>query len=125
MTLSRAASTNFSWVDIGGSCALAFTAPKLGTSQNIRLVCCPSESSFLLWGAGALSGEAAAQLCFGGAGAGLLCDTELFWAYSRGSHWSATCVWDHVMMGEKIVTRKKTTFMISSKAFLQIRRSGG
>src|SRR5437879_5473692 len=79
--LSCAASTNFSWVDNGGSCVFAFTAPKFGTTQNIRLVCSPSISSFLSPGAGALSCGggvwSALPLSVGGAAAGLLCDVGL------------------------------------------------
>src|SRR5260370_24588903 len=59
-TLSFAASTNFSRVDIGGSCLLASTAAKLGTTHNIRLVCLPSELSGV-WSAGV------------GTGAGVVC----------------------------------------------------
>src|ERR1700676_2191913 len=119
------ASTNFSRVDSGGSCVCALTAAKLGTSQNIRLVCWPWESSFLFCGAGAWSGNEAVPLSLGGAVAGLLCDVGLCWAYSRGLDWSVTCVWDQVMVGEKRMTRTKTAFMISSKAFLRIRCKGG
>src|SRR3984893_11276700 len=124
-TLSCAASTNFSRVDSGGSCVCALTAAKLGTSQNIRLVCWPWESSFLFWGAGAWSGNETVPLSVGGAGDGLLCDVGLCWAYSRGLDWSVTCVWDQVMVGEKRMTRTKTAFMISSNAFLRIRCKGG
>src|ERR1700687_6238859 len=100
-TLSCAASTNFSRVDSGGSCVWALTAAKLGTSQNIRLVCWPWESSFLSWGAGAGSGNEMAPLSDGGAGAGLLCDVGLCWTYSRGSVWSVSFAWDHVIVGKK------------------------
>src|ERR1700692_2207803 len=106
------ASTNFSRVDSGGSCVCALTAAKFGTSQNIRLVCWPGESSFLFWGAGA-SGNERVPLFVGGARAGLLCDVGLCWASSRGLDWSVTCVWDHVMVGEKRMTRTKAAFTIS------------
>jgi len=79
----------------------------------------------LFWGAGAWSGNATVPLSVGGAGAGLLCDVGLCWAYSRGLDWSVTCVWDHMMAGEKRMTRTKTGFMISGKTFLRIRSNGG
>jgi hypothetical protein len=112
-------------VESGGSCVLAFTAAKLGTSQNIRLLCWAWESSFLFCGAGAGSGNEAVPLSVGGAGSGLLCDVGLCWAYSRELGWSVTCVWDHIMAGERRMTRTKTGFMISSNGFLRIRSKGG
>src|ERR1700730_14029550 len=120
ITLSCAASTNFSRVDSGGSCVCALTAAKLGTSQNIRLVCWPWESSFLFWGAGAWSGNETLPLSVGGAGAWSLCDVGLCWAYSRELDWSVTCVWDHVMAGEKRMTRTKTGFMIGGRPFFEL-----
>ncbi len=91
----------------------------------MRLVCWPWESSSLFWRAEVWSGDETVPLSVGGAGAGLLCAVGLCRAYSRGLDWSVTCVWDHVMVGEKRMTRAKTAFMISRTASLRIRCKGG
>src|ERR1700730_3724330 len=110
---------NFSRVDSGGSCVCALTAAKLGTSQNIRLVCWPWESSFLSWGAGAWPGSATGALSDGGAEAGVLCDVEVCWAQSRELGCSVICVCDQAMEGERRVRRMKRALLISIKAFTE------
>src|SRR5882672_9167884 len=87
--LSCAASTNFSRVDIGGSWVLELTAPKLGTTHNIRLVCLPLESSWLSCGDGAWSGTATVPLP--GGGAGLVClPLESSWLSWGDGAWLGT-----------------------------------
>src|ERR1700730_3457912 len=112
--LSCAASVNFSWVDSGGSCVLALTAPKFGTSQNIRLVCWPWVSSFLFCGAGAWSGTGSVLLSAGGAALGLVCDCELCGPFSRGLDSFVTGVWDHMIVDPKRIASIKVFFVISS-----------
>ena len=43
--MSSVASQNLPFTERGGNCVLALTAPKLGTTHNMRLVCLPSDSS--------------------------------------------------------------------------------
>ena len=119
--LSCAASTNFSWVDIGGSCMLALTAPKLGATQNRRFVCLPLESSCLSCGDGAWSGAAAVPLPDGGAEPEFLGGVESCWASSRALDWSAICVCDQATEGERRTTKTKVGLAISSKAFSESR----
>ena len=113
--LSCAASENFSRVDNGGSCVLAFTAPKFGTTPNIRFVCLPSESSPLSWGA---TGVTLSDGC----GEGLFGVVGACW---RGSGWSLLWGWDHAIAGTKRMERTKTNCAIRDNALLGFTRKGG
>lgn len=120
MRLSCAASSNFSRGDIGGSCVLALTAPKLGTTHNIRLVCLPWESSRLSCGHGAWSGTEAGPLRNGGAETELLGGVGFCGESSRALDWFAICVCDQATEGQRRTTRTRISPMISSKAFSEL-----
>jgi hypothetical protein len=88
----------------------------------MRLVCFPSESSFLFWSlicsSLALSCTATGLSCRG-AGVWLPCDVEGCCASSRRLELSASWVCAQPMAGVRRMARTKTALRISNKAFLR------